>query len=603
MGSMDKWLDETVMIPDLLRSHPGVRLILDRYGLHGCGGPYGPAESIEFFAKAHDVPLEQLLQELQAAAASADDRQATTTDEALADTIYRPFFKTAIAVMLTLGASWGAYLLVRIAMVGKFTAIRFHDVNAHGHAQIFGWVGLFVMGFAYQAFPRFKHSTLPHPRLAHATLWMMGVGIVLRSVLEPVAAALPAIRAIPVIATGVETFAIGLFAWLIGKMLRRSGKGLAFYDYYILSSLAWFAIQAVYETVFLARTLWAPTHEDLLWLVATWQAPLREIQIHGFAMLMILGVSQRVFHNFYGLRMPNPRKSLGSLIALNAAILGEATGFVLMRTSGHAWAMLWYGASVVLAITVFVLVSDWRIFQPAKEPDRSLKFLRTAYVWLFMSLGMLVLLPVYQWGALAAWAPASEAARMGFSHAYYGAIRHAITVGFISLMIVGVSSKVIATLNGLDISRLSRLWAPFVLINAGCSLRVLFQTLTDFTPSAFPVAGASGLLEVTGLLLWAVHVWKIMSGRITQDEPAEAPRRGLSKEMEIEAFHTVAEVLDAHPALIGTFESFGFTLIRNPFFRRTIAHRVTLESACRKMSVDLQRFLETLNRERAGKNS
>src|SRR5437764_13556892 len=99
----------------------------------------------------------------------------------LADAIYRPFFKAGIAVVLTLGAVWGAYLLLRIGLMGHFAAAGLHEVNAHGHAQIFGWVGLFVMGFAYQAFPSFKQSTLAFPRLARASLGVTPVGIVGRS--------------------------------------------------------------------------------------------------------------------------------------------------------------------------------------------------------------------------------------------------------------------------------------------------------------------------------------------------------------------------------------------------------------------------------------
>jgi hypothetical protein len=38
--------------------------------------------------------------------------------------------------------------------------------------------------------------------------------------------------------------------------------------------------------------------------------PLREVQIHGFATLMILGVSQRLFHFFYGLQRPSGRRSV-----------------------------------------------------------------------------------------------------------------------------------------------------------------------------------------------------------------------------------------------------------------------------------------------------
>ena len=60
-------IDEAVMIPDLLRSAPQVRPVLDRYGLRGCGGRLGPVESLGFFAQAHGVPLDQLLRELREA--------------------------------------------------------------------------------------------------------------------------------------------------------------------------------------------------------------------------------------------------------------------------------------------------------------------------------------------------------------------------------------------------------------------------------------------------------------------------------------------------------------------------------------------------------
>jgi hypothetical protein len=128
-------------IPDLLRTAPHVRPVLDRYGLHGCGGPLGPRESLGFFAEAHDVSIERLLAELREAAAApavtgpSDDFDAGRWS---ADGIYRPFFLAGIGVVLTLGAVWGAYLLARIAAAGKFTAVGLHEVNAHGHAQIFG---------------------------------------------------------------------------------------------------------------------------------------------------------------------------------------------------------------------------------------------------------------------------------------------------------------------------------------------------------------------------------------------------------------------------------------------------------------------------------
>src|SRR6516164_3177474 len=212
-----EWVDETVQIPDLLRLAPAVRPVLDRYGLRGCGGQEGPAESLGFFARAHDVPVERLLREVRDSLSrppSAPAERGTARESVQAvDAIYRPFFKAGITVVLTLGAAWGAYLLLRIAWTGRFSAAGLHEVNAHGHAQIFGWVGLLVMGFAYQAFPRFKHTVLAHPRLALASLGLMLAGIVARSVGEPLIASVAWLR-VPVMAAALlEVAAVALFTW------------------------------------------------------------------------------------------------------------------------------------------------------------------------------------------------------------------------------------------------------------------------------------------------------------------------------------------------------------------------------------------------------
>ncbi|MHB1426845.1 MAG: DUF1858 domain-containing protein, partial [Gemmataceae bacterium] len=599
MQGSTEWIEGQLKIPDLLRAVPQVRSVLDRYGLKGCGGPLGPAESLAFFAQAHEVALPRLLEELREAARPTSQPIPLPLADApsAADAIYRPFFKAGMVVTLSLGAVWGAYLLLRIAVSGSFTAAGLHEVNAHGHAQIFGWVGLFVMGFAYQAFPRFKHTTLSHPNLAFVSLWLMLAGILGRSALEPLAGALAWAGPAAVAASTLEIAAIVLFAGILAMTWRASGKPLAFYDYYILSSLAWFIIQAVYESVYLAATLQASGRDELIALVATWQSALRDVQIHGFALLMILGVSQRLFHHFYGLAMPSQRLSRIALVCLNAAILGEVIGLVMHRLGGSAWIGLWYGSVLVLSGTVAALVWNWRIFAAPDEPDRTLKFLRAAYVWLLASLAMLVLLPVHQHILIPWLASGSEAARLHFSHAYLGAIRHAITVGFISLMIVGVAARVVPTLNGVDPRHLSKLWGPFLLLNGGCALRVAGQTLTDFVPLAFPVTGISGVLEVLGLTLWAVPLWRIMSGRFALETPEASPppvAAGL-----LTASDRVGAVLDRFPALLDTFLAFGFRPLSNPLLRRMMARHVTLAAACRHMGVDLEAFLAALNDARA----
>jgi hypothetical protein len=214
-------------------------------------------------------------------------------------------------------------------------------------------------------------------------------------------------------------------------------------------------------------------------------------------------------------------------------------------------------------------------------------------VWLFVSLGMLALLPAYQFGLLYWLAPESAAATAGFSHAYYGATRHAITVGFVSLMIVGVAAKVVPILNGVNTRALPGLWLPFVCLNLGCALRVVAQTATDFSGQSFPVAGVSGMLEVTGLALWGAHLWRIMAGRY----PAALPEPPPAATGQLTPGQFVGAVLDRHPHLLPTLVAFGFRPLLNPVLQKTLTRRVTLQQACRVAGVDLQMLLSALNSE------
>src|SRR5215472_14777706 len=96
--------------------------------------------------------------------------------------LHHQYFTTAIATVLTVGAGWGVWLLWQVAMAGRFTGVSLQDVNAHGQAQIDGWVGLFIMGFALQMFPPVWHARLAGRRCRLVPLVTMLVGVVIRSV-------------------------------------------------------------------------------------------------------------------------------------------------------------------------------------------------------------------------------------------------------------------------------------------------------------------------------------------------------------------------------------------------------------------------------------
>lgn len=583
---------EKMTIRDLVGACPQTRMVFDRYGLRGCGGIQGPSESIRYFARAHGIDLGVLLHELREMSESPAITVSSEPNN-LADTIYRRFFKAGIVTTLTAGAVWGALLLLTLGVRGKFTAISIFDINAHGHAQIFGWVGLFVMGFAYQALPRFKHTSLWRPRWAVMTFYLMVSGLVARVIAEPLHS-FAFFRWLGLGASLLELVAIALFIVILCQTYRSSGKPLLQYDYFVGAALFWFLAQAVLDIFHLYMTTTANSRSALLHQVATWQSPLRDLQIHGFAMTMILGVSQRFLPGMFGLPEIDQQRSMRVVKVLTAAVAGEALFFVLFRETGyHLFAGFMYLSMIGLTISVVTLTRQWwPHFWGAPSgisadilldrTDRSFKFLRIAYAWLFLSLAMLLFVPIY-----------NQMTHQAFSHAFYGATRHAITVGFISLMIMGVSAKVVPVLNGIDVTSLSRLNLPFVLVNVGCGLRVSIQILSDFTPWAFPVIGISGILEVTGISLWAVEVWRVMRrGARGVTFGAETLRRPLHVGPE----DKVGIVVASAPELLEVFVNFGFTALRNPALLKTVAQITTIRRACALQHLDETKLLEALNR-------
>jgi hypothetical protein len=135
------------------------------------------------------------------------------------------------------------------------------------------------------------------------------------------------------------------------------------------------------------------------------------------------------------------------------------------------------------------------MFERLSEFNRSQKFIRAAFGWLIIAGCLFILEPAHlrQIGSQ-------------FSHPYTGAIRHAVTVGFISQMIVGVSLHVVSRMNDLEILKQNPLWSVFWLLNVGNALRVALEIATDYTNRAFLPMGLTGFVELTALLIWAASI-------------------------------------------------------------------------------------------------
>ncbi len=493
-------ITEQTSVAEVMEAVPGARAIFDSHGLRGCGGTHGPSESLSFFAAVHQVNLPSLLEQLNAEAQSP--RPISAYQETLQDFIYRRFFKAGIAIVLTVGALWGAVNLAQIALGKSFLQLHLvQSIHAHAHAMIFGWVGLFVMGFAYQSFPRFRNTTLWRPELANLSFYLMLAGIATRMSAELLIHSDLGL-ALGTFAAVVELIAIVLFLVILYRTAKQSIGPRNPYERFLLASFFWFFVQAILSDIFFFAKATAVGQQQLIRRIALIDGPLRDIQLLGFAALIIAGVSQRFVPLVYGL--PRPKKDRQSLIfvLMNAALVLDVISYVAVLTTGNvAWGIGLELAYLMMPLWAILLAVQLGVFRKPSQPDRTFKFIRAAYIWLIIANAMMPFFLVY-----------GIVTRQGFAHAYMGAHRHAFTVGFISMMIMGVAARVAPILAGVDARRLSQLWAPFLLIMVGNAGRVVLQIGTDFFPSvAYPLVGLTGFLEVAALAWWGIGLWRIMN--------------------------------------------------------------------------------------------
>jgi len=486
-------------VSEIVKYCPGIRRIFDRHGLRGCGGEHGPRESLAFFANVHCIKVDELIQEIN------DEIQHPAVEpyvykESLPDFIYRRFFKAGVLTVLTVGCLWGAVNLLQIAAGKNFLQLRLLPaIHAHAHAMIFGWVGMFVMGFAYQSFPRFKNTTLWRPGLANLSFYLLAIGILTGMVAEILLPHLAAFL-LGALSGACQIASVMLFMVVLYRTAKRSIEPRNPYEKFIASSFLWFLLGTILNAIFFFAKATAHAEHDLVMRIALIDGPLRDIQLLGFAGLVIAGVSQRLVPHVYGLERPRNQRELIFWMMNGSLILNIVSYVLVLLTHKIHFAIGLELAYLLMPVWATLLAREIGVFRKPTQPDRTFKFIRTAYAWLLLSCLMMPLFPVY--GGLT---------HQVFAHTFMGSHRHAFTVGFISLMIMGVSSRVVPILAGMDSSRMNSLWLPYVLINVGCAGRVLFQILTDFVPAfAFPLVGATGFIEFTALLWWGIELWRTM---------------------------------------------------------------------------------------------
>ncbi|HEV8200706.1 MAG TPA: DUF542 domain-containing protein [Candidatus Polarisedimenticolia bacterium] len=586
-------IDPQSSVRDILAAHPAAAAVLARHGLMGCGGREGPDEPLAWFARVHGVPVTQLIEELEAAAGSDTAGRSTVAegatnastapspDELARENLYRRFLKTAILFTLTGGTALGAWALTVMALRERLGGVDRGVIQVHGHWQLFGWVGLFVVGVAYHILPRLTGVPLPSPRAAAWSYGLLASGIVLRfaqaidpgvarSLLLPLSAAL-------------EIGGVALFVWTVAKILGATPRPRPAWQRYGAHGTGWLVAASLLNAAHAFDLLGSGRFEIAPWL----NVPYLTVFLVGFVTFWIFGVSLRTLPVFMGLR-DRPRLAAGLVMPLSAAVATLAIAEGLFLRDGTEAARLAFGigsAAVGLLLALFVFALG--VLAPSTAPpepgvDRgSEKFIRLAYAWLLVSGGMLL---VFSRAILSG---------AGLDHALVGAYRHALTVGFITTLMAGMALRIVPIFRGVPLfSPRLRDWT-FWLLAVGNTIRVVFQALSATNPAWLRVAGVSGMLELAALILFAVNLWKTMDTRNADDRDAAAtPAIGPGAR--------VADLLDAYPALLPVFVGSGFAPLANPVLRRTLARGVSVAQACRMHGVDLESFLGRLRRAAGG---
>jgi uncharacterized protein involved in response to NO len=354
---------------------------------------------------------------------------------------------TGLVFLVLPGTVLGVWNLIGISSGRELAAVSTAWIQAHGHAQFFGWVATFLIGISVYTLPKFRGAATRSVPVGWAMWAMWTVGVGLRWAAGIVTVSHPAAFRI---SAALELAVGALLLWQVSAPGKRSGAPWAIPVFggfgalvAVLGWQLWLTLQPLDGTALPA----AP--DRLLITLAIW----------WFAYPVVLGYCAKFFPGLLG--TPAPHK-IGLAAAAALALVAPAAAVPV------AW---W-------ALRVFAKRS--RRFPSA--------FPRLAYLWLGVA------------AALGLWA-----ARPGM----LGASRHAFTVGFLATLIFSIGPRILPSfLNSRELWSARAARAAVVLLTAGCTLRVVSEPLAygEIVPVAWKALPVSAFLELAAVLLFAFNI-------------------------------------------------------------------------------------------------
>jgi uncharacterized protein involved in response to NO len=402
--------------------------------------------------------------------------------------------------------------------------------QAHGHLQLYGWAGLFVLGVALHFLPRLRGAGLAFPQALPWLLAALVAGIVFRGLSQPLLAA------------------SGQGVWRVGLVGSGALEAVALLG--LLVIVATTAIQGpqfstrpqlqktlpllvgVFASLGLAAiiNLFNVSIASVVAVVGVVPASGDAINVTlgllGFLVPMALTMSAQTLPMYAGLE-PFPRKlfwplAIGYFGGLALALVGIGSGVGLLEGLGT----FLVGAVLLIFVSLFIRLMrargklPQRVAKLAPEPeaaahnyrrqissDRSaygpfVALVASAYTWAIIGGALLVIDGIAR--ALDLGAPFS-----------LDAARHSLAIGFIALLICGIAPRMVPGFSGGHILSAKLVTATLWLGNSAAILRVGSLLIAPLLDALGPAGafvdsllfGLSGPLGLALAICLAVNLW------------------------------------------------------------------------------------------------
>jgi hypothetical protein len=406
--------------------------------------------------------------------------ESRVVDERKRQRLVMAFIVTGIFFMLLPGTFLGVWNLIGISESRDVSSLPQAWLQAHGQAQIFGWIGSFILGIGFYSLTRILTGR-PFPALMGWLVWFIWtVGISLRwlagiedwgwRVLLPVSAA------------SQLTAYVLFYVTLRKNGPRGSGKPEVWMRMVAAATVAFFLTLVVNFGILLHQAATAPSPA----LPHVLDEEFVVLAIWGILVPTIWGFNARWLPTFIGAEKPGERRLLA---AYGASIAGVVATFVGALSV----------ASVAFLIAAVLAIDALHVWERPLHPAKILNihpsfpiFIRLCYFWLLISCVMALM-----------------AVPLDTSGGVWGGSRHALTVGFVATMVFAIGQRVLPAFCGMRIlwSKQLMFWSLF-LLTVGCVLRVLSEPLAyeGIWKPAWKILPYSAGLELTAVALFGLNL-------------------------------------------------------------------------------------------------